>query len=111
MFKLTNIESLGTSYTVQDTTGRIIKTIQVIPHREILDAALGPYTDLFGDMQTYLEKSIEVLEGFEEVDLYTTLWYSTQDEKVVLKDLIEFAIQHGYDKIILEQLEQVTDGH
>ncbi len=109
MFKITNIESLGTAYTVQDQSGRIIKTIQVIPHTEILDAALGAYNDAFGDMQTYLERSIEVLEGFEEVDIYNTLWYATTEEKVILKDLIEFAIQNGYDKIILEQLEPVTD--
>lgn len=109
MFKITNVDSLGTSYTVQDTNGKIIKTIQVIPHKEILGAAVGEYNDMFEGIQAYLEKSIAVLEGFEGVDIHTTLWYSTTEEKVILKEIIEYAIQHGYDKIILEQLEPLTD--
>lgn len=109
MFKLTNIDSLGTSYTIQDQEGKVIKTIQVIKHTDILEAALGPMTENFTDISTYLEQSIAVLEGFEEVDLYKVYWYAATDESVVLKELIEYAIIHGYDKIILEQLDPVTD--
>ena len=110
MFNITNIDSLGTSYTVQDQQGKVVQTIQVIPYMDILSAALGPYTEDFGTIQNYLEKSIAELSGFEEVDLYKTLWYSTSEENVVLKNLIEFAILNGYDKIILEQLAPLTDN-
>jgi hypothetical protein len=110
MFKMTNIDSLGVSYNVQDQTGKIIKSIQVIPHTEILDAALGPYTDSFDSFQNYLEKSIEVLEGFEEVDPFNVLWYSTTSDTINLKELIEYAIRHGYNKIIYEQLDPLVDS-
>lgn len=110
MYKITNIDSLGTTYTVQDqATRRTIKNIQVIPHTEILEAALGPLTADFDSIQSYLDKSISVLEGFEEVDLYTTLWYSSTDGEVILQELFEYAIQHGYDRIILESLEPTID--
>ena len=110
MFKMTNIDSLGTVYTAKDQNGNVIKSVQVMTHTDILNAALGPFTNAFESIDSYLEKSIAVLEGFEEVDLYTTLWYATSEEKIVLKDLIEFAIQNGYDKIILEQLAPLTDN-
>lgn len=109
MYKITNIESLGTTYTVQDQSGKVIQTIQVIPQTDILKAALGPYTDAFDSIESYLEKSIAVLEGFEQVDLYTTLWYATSEDETKLKDLVEYAIQNGYDKIILEKLDTTLD--
>jgi hypothetical protein len=105
MYKITNIETLGTDYTVADQKGNIIKTIQVIPHTEILEAALGKYTEDFDSLQIYLDKSIAVLAGFEEVDPYKVLWYATLNEEVVLTEIIEYAIKNGYDKIILEYLE------
>lgn len=107
MFKITNIESLGTDYTVTDEAGNVIKVMQVIPHTEILDAALGAFTVDFGTISSYLEKSIAVLSGTEEVDPYKVLWYATSDEEVVLSEIIEFAIQNGYDKIILEHLAEI----
>lgn len=105
----TNVESLGTEYTVTAPDGTILKTIQVIPYSEILDAALGRYTDQFASMSDYLEQSISVLSGFESVDTHRVLWYATSDEEVVLAELIEFAISNGYDKIILEHLEYLDD--
>jgi hypothetical protein len=104
MIKITDIQTLGTDYTVADTQGNIIRTIQVIPHTEILDAALGPYDPEQETFTQYLENSIAVLIGFEEVDPYRIYWYATHDEEVVLADLIEYAVKHGYDKIILEHL-------
>jgi len=107
MFKITNIESLGSDYTITDQTGKVIKTIQVIPHTEILEAALGTFTEDFGSISSYLEKSIAVLSGCDKVDHYKVLWYATTEEEVVLSEIIEFAIQNGYDKIILEHLEEL----
>lgn len=109
MFKLTNIDSLGNTYTVQDQEGKVIKTIQVIKQIDILNAALGPFNEQFESVQSYLEQSIAVLEGFEEVDLYKIHWHATSSDTVVLKDLVEYAIINGYDKIILEQLDPITD--
>jgi len=105
MFKITDLLSLGTEYTVTDQKGNILNSIQVIPHTEILEAALGSYTDAFGDVTSYLERSIAVLSGFENIDPSKVLWYATEDEEVILADIIEYAVKNGYDKIILEHLE------
>lgn len=107
MFKITNIETLGSDYVISDQAGQHIKTIQVIAHSDILEAALGKFTPDFDSVQSYLEKSIATLVGFEEINPYTVLWYSTSDEEVVLSEVIEYAIQNGYDKIILEHLEDL----
>jgi hypothetical protein len=107
MFKSTNIETLGTDYTVADQKGNVIKTIQVIAHTDILEAALGAYNEGFESLQSYLDKSIAVLAGFESVDPNKILWFATTDDEVVLAELIEDAIKNGYDKIILEHLEDI----
>lgn len=100
-----DIQSLGTEYTVMDKLGNVIKLIQIIPHNEILDAALGPYTDEFDSYASYLSKSLSVLSGFDNVDSNHVLWYSTVESEISLTDIIEYAIKYGYDKVILEQLE------
>jgi hypothetical protein len=107
MFKITNIETLGSEYTVTDQTGQLVKTIQVITHKDILNAALGEFTDEFTSIDSYLQKSAEVLSGCDKIDPYKVLWHSTSDEEVVLSDIIEYAIQNGYDKIVLEHLEDL----
>ena len=108
MYKITNIETLGTDYTVANQDGKIIKHIQVIPHSEILAAALGPYTESFGSISSYLEKSIAVLEGNEDIDPNTVYWHSTEDKEVALGDIIEYAVKHGYDIDILEHIDPVV---
>lgn len=109
MYKITNIDTLGTDYTVANQDGKVIKNIQIIPHTEILEAALGPYNDSFGDIKTYLEKSIAVLEGNEDINMSRVYWYSTEDNEVVLSEVIEYAINNGYDKVILEHLDPVDE--
>jgi len=105
---MTNIESLGTDYTVADKNGKIIKVIQLILYTEILDAILGPYDEAkFGNMSNYMAKSLEVLEGFDGGSPYTTLWHATSEHEVVLPEIIEHAIKHGYERIILEYLEDL----
>lgn len=105
MYKMTNVEELGTTYTVSDSKGQIIKSIQIIPHIDILESAIGEYTEAFGSFTEYLQKSVEVLEGFELINPKTVLWYATSEEEVVLADIIEYAVKNGYDRIILEHLE------
>ena len=102
---MTNVEELGTTYTVSDSKGQIIKSIQIIPHIDILESAIGEYTEAFGSFTEYLQKSVEVLEGFELINPKTVLWYATSEEEVVLADIIEYAVKNGYDRIILEHLE------
>lgn len=106
MFKITNIDTLGAVYTVTDQAGNPIKTIQVVTHTDILEAALGRFAPEFGSIKAYLDKSIATLAGTDEVDPYKVLWYATTDEEVVLSEVIEYAIQNGYDKIILEHLDE-----
>lgn len=107
MYKITNIDSLGTDYTVADQNGDIIKIIQIIPHTEILDAALGEFSESFESMSAYLEESISVLSGFDIIDPHKVLWYSSTDEDVILSDIIEYAVEHDYDTVILEYLEDL----
>lgn len=107
MYKITNVETLGQDYTVADSDGNIINVVQIIPYTEILDAALGEYNESFGSYSTYLERSIEVLEGFDCVDPTRVLWYATSDEEVVLTEIIQYAINSGYDRIILEHLDEL----
>lgn len=106
MFNTTDILSLGTEYTVADQKGNIINTIQVIPHSDILDAAIGSYSFEHGSYSEYLEKSIAALTGFDSVDPNRVLWYSTTEEEIVLSEVIEFAVNNGYDRIILEHLDE-----
>lgn len=101
---ITKIESLGTDYTVADSDGNIIKTIQVIPHNEILNAACGVW-DWVEPLDMYIEKSVSCLSGYDEVSPLRVLWYSSVEDEVVLSELIEYAVHHGYDKIILEHLD------
>ncbi len=106
MYKITNIESLGQNYTVADPEGNVIKIMQIISHTDILEAAMGPYTEDFDSVSSYLEKSVKRMTGFEAVDATKVLWYSTEDDEVVLAEVIEYAIKNGYDKIILEHLDE-----
>jgi len=109
MFNTTDILSLGTEYTVADQKGNILKQIQVIPHTEILEAAIGPYSPEHGTYSEYLEKSIAALTGFDGIDPLKVLWYATFDEEIILSDVIEYAVKHGYDKIIIEHLEETDE--
>jgi hypothetical protein len=110
MFKITNIDSLGAEYTVTDQEGNIIKKIQVVTHTDILDAALGKLTPDFGTIKDYLEKSIATLSGTDTIDPYNVLWHATSAEEVILSEVIEYAVQNGYDKIVLEHLEDLEKG-
>jgi hypothetical protein len=107
MYKITDIQSLGTEYNLSDKSGKIIKTVQIIPYTEILEAALGPYDDSFDSYNSYLEKSIALLSGFESIDPYKVLWYASSSEEVVLAEVMEIAVKGDYEKVILEYLEDL----
>lgn len=102
---ITDIHTLGTEYNVTDNSGNILKTLQLIPYEEILDAAIGPYEESHGSYSEYLEKSVSVLSGFETVEYNRVLWFSTLEDEVTAKELIELALTGGYDYVILEKLD------
>jgi hypothetical protein len=107
MYKITNIETLGTEYTVATKEGKVLRNIQIIPHTEILDAALGQYNESFPHLTSYIEESRAVLAGNENIDPYSIFWFSTEEHEVPLDEVIEYAIKHGYSIVILEQLDPV----
>jgi hypothetical protein len=107
MYKITDITSLGTDYTIADPNGKVITTIQVIPFTEILAAVGGPYAAETESFTSYIDKCIAVLSGFEGIDPHRVLWYATTEEEVALSEIIEYAVVHDYDKIILEHLEEL----
>lgn len=108
MFNITDIQTLGSDYNVSDSKGNIISVIQVIPVSEIYEAALGPYNeDQFGSFEEYVKLSIATLSGFDEIDPYRVYWFATTEEEVAISDLIEYAIKHGYNRIIMEHLEEL----
>jgi hypothetical protein len=109
MYKITDIASLGTAYSVAELSGEVISTIQVIPYTEILSATLGPYTDIFGSYTSYLEQSIAVLTGFEDIDPTRVLWWATSETEIELSEIIEYAVKYEYDIIIMEHLEELDD--
>lgn len=103
MIKVTNINSLGTDYTVTDINGNILKTIQIVTPEEILDAMVGEYNNSFENMNDYLEKSVKYFTGYDK-EPYTTLWWSAYDQDLDVTEIIEYAMTHRYNKIILEYL-------
>lgn len=105
MYKITNIETLGTEYSVADNKGNVIKNVQIIPHTEILDAALGEYDETFDSLSSYITESIAVLAGNENIRPLSIYWHATEDEDVVLADIIEYAVKYDYDVIILEHID------
>jgi len=111
MFKITNVSQLGTDYTVADRKGNIIKSIQVINHYDIFEAALGEYTEDFDSYKIYLKQSVSKLSGFEDLDPTKVLWHSYSEELNLesLTKIIEYAVKHGYDKIILEYMLELDN--
>jgi hypothetical protein len=108
MYKITNIDELGSKYTAQDRYGKLIKSIQVIPHKEILEASKGFWDQDIG-LTKYLKESVAMLAGFEDIDPYTTLWHATSDVEIDLASIIAYAVKHGYDRVILEHLEDIDE--
>ncbi len=102
MFRITNIESLGTEYTISDAVGNVIKTIHVIPYDEILEASGGAYTD--GKISAYIQNAKSLLEGTEEISRHRVMWFATKSDEMVLSELVQKALEGGYDIIVLEHL-------
>jgi hypothetical protein len=102
---MTDVASLGKEYTVADESRKFIKNIQIIPYEEILNATVGPYNETeFKSFKDYLKKSTSALTGFEKIDPLKVLWYTTPEDTFPLMDIVEYAIEYGYDRVILEHL-------
>lgn len=108
MYKITDIASLGTEYTVSDSTGKVVGALQIVNYKEILAAMPGEYSESeHGSFSNYIETALTMLSGFEEVDPNRVLWYPSLTEEVDLTSIIEYAIKHGYDKVVLEHLKEL----
>lgn len=107
MYNITDIETLGADYEIADPNGTVISVIQIIPYTEILAAISGPYTEESGSYTSYIEKCREALTGIEDIDPNRVLWFSTTNEEVAISEIIEYAVKHDYNKIILEHLEEL----
>lgn len=105
MYKITNIETLGTEYMVATKEGQVLRNVQIIPHTEILEAALGTCNETFPSLSEYIEQSLAVLAGNENIDPHRIYWHSTTQVEVPLEEIVEYAIKYDYDIIILEHLE------
>lgn len=103
MYKITNIDSIGTEYSVADKSGEILQSVQLIPQDELLLTAIGAWEE-GTSIHEYLEKSIALLEGFEEIEPYTTSWY-TYTGMFDITETVLYAVKHGYTRLIIEQLE------
>lgn len=106
---ITDIRSLGTEYSITDHSGEVIKTLQVVPHDEIIEATIGEYDESAGSFDEYLEKSVALLTGYEAVDHTKVLWVSTTEDSVAAKEIVERAIVGDYDFVILEQISNNAD--
>lgn len=104
MYKITDITSLGSEYNITTRDGKLVGLIQIIPFEDILDATLGPYTDAFLTYDNYIQKGVAMLSGFDKIDPKEVLWYTTQEEEVLLPGVVEYAMTNGYTTIILEYL-------
>lgn len=104
MIETTDILSLGETFTIADLKGNIVDSIQIIPASDILDAIGGEYID--GPFNEYITNALSKLTGFDEIDPLKILWYPTTGEEVTLADIAKYAISNGYNKIILEFIEE-----
>lgn len=108
MFKITDVHTLGTEYTVVNKAGTVIDKIQIVTGDQILEAAIGEYDEeKHGSYEEYLTNSVKLLSNYDDIDPTKVLWYSSSDENIALYDVIEFAITNGYNKVILEELMEL----
>ena len=111
MFNTTDVRLLGTTFTITDSDGNPIRTMQVISALEITDAALGHFDDSFANYEEYLAQSIECLSGFAS-NPYRVLWWNCEgasefansDRELNIPRAVEHALKYGYDAIIVEDV-------
>lgn len=108
MYKITDIQTLGTGYTVADMHGNVIRTIQVIPYSEILTAINGEYDISSSLLDEYLKKAVRSLSGYEGIKQYRVYWHADSSD-TDLNSLIEYALINGYERIILEHVDKATE--
>lgn len=105
MFQITNLNTLGTEYTILDNNAAITKTIRIISQEDILEAALGRYqVSEYKDYHEYMNLSLMYLEGFVE-DPLAVSWYATKEEDFDLHDAVTTAIRDGNSIVIMEILD------
>lgn len=106
---MTDIKTLGTEYTVTQPGTNFLKTIQIIQFDEILEAGVGFFDNDADTYESYIKDSSDMFSGCENIDPHKVLWFATSDEEVALSAIISHAITNGYDTIVLEHLDDLTD--
>ena len=101
MYKITNIDTLGTEYTVANKDGKILKHVRVLQHTEKLDAVLGEYDHTVEDMASYLERAASALSGNEDIKEHSIYWLTTE-AGWSMHDVIEHAVTYSYDVVVIE---------
>lgn len=109
MAKTIDINTLGTEYIISDPEGTVVKTIRIFLMDDILDAGIGAFIPTSDNMSEYLEKSIKAFTGFDGDSSTKVLWYSTFDSEVSIQEVLEYAIIHDYDKVVLEHLDDFDE--
>lgn len=109
MHELHDVQTLGVIYTITDDVGKELGKVQVLFPHEITDVAFGEYNDTFIDYRDYLIQSKECFSGQDEDQLYRTLWwcrtcYTDKERDHDLLQAFEYAIQHNYTTIIIEDI-------
>ena len=107
MFKITNTKKIGKLLTITDIDGIPLGTLHLVHASELLNVAFGEYDSSFISYSNYLKQSVACLSGFNQNQLYRTLCWvrkgiTDSERDSDLTQAIEYAIQHGYTAVILE---------
>lgn len=113
MPKLTDIRKMGITYSIVNSEGKLIDTIQIVDASEILEMGPGEYDEaLFSGYDEYMKEYVSRFYGFAE-EQYRTLWWTYNDcqdgesRRHAVADSVEYAIKYGYDNIVIESIPDI----
>ena len=108
MHKITNVDTLGDIYTVVNKTGQIMKRMRIIPYEDIQDVIPEVQDEVFGNneaIESYIKEASASLTRDVNIDLEKIYWHTTSEHEIMLSAIIEYAFVNGYDKIVLEHID------
>lgn len=104
--KLTNVRSLGHTYTIANRKGEVVERVQLVTATQILESTNGPYErEKHGTFNNYLRKAVRKLENTGEIEYGRILWHINRDpDGVSIHDIVKQAYTDGFDTVIIEDL-------
>jgi len=102
MYKITNLDTLGSEYYISDMEGKILDYIQIITAKEIINAGIGYFEDSNLSIQEYLDQSRKHFSGYKNINPYSTLCWISKTSDYDITEIIEYAIKYDYKKVIIE---------